>query len=427
MIYDEIIYLILNAFRIYIIAKYNRLFFEDEKVGTKIKFLFYALFYILNSILHIFFNNPVINILNNIILLTLIAMYIYKDSFVKKIIATIMIVAVNMTFEDILVLIFMRRGIGMIDEISISTVSVFLFFIVEIILEKKMREKSKMHLSAAYSFPLLLIPLGSIFISHLIIVGRYKEQILSIIGIFAIIIINICVFYLYEEILNAYLEKWKNIFLKTQLEMYNNQFFIMKESQSLVREFRHDLKHHVKMIGDLVRHGEEEEIFEYLKQMAAFIDYDKEYVSTGNEGIDCVLNFMIEEGKRIEATVKSCIMIPVNIRISTFDLNVLLSNLLNNAIKALSKAEKKELSIYIKEDKGILVLRIVNTYEGIIKEKDGNIITSETNKELHGIGLNNIKKIVNKYNGIMNIDYTNNEFKVDIMLYLDKTVKHPES
>ncbi len=41
----------------------------------------------------------------------------------------------------------------------------------------------------------------------------------------------------------------------------------------------------------------------------------------------------------------------------------------------------------------------------------------------HGYGLNNIRQVVNQYNGTMMIEDEGNNFKVDIALLLDKDNK----
>ena len=49
---------------------------------------------------------------------------------------------------------------------------------------------------------------------------------------------------------------------------------------------------------------------------------------------------------------------------------------------------------------------------------DNKIVTTNKDKEHHGIGLNNVNTIVQKYDGTMNITHEDKIFKVEIMLYL---------
>lgn len=44
--------------------------------------------------------------------------------------------------------------------------------------------------------------------------------------------------------------------LKQELRMYEKQFHIIRQSQHHIRSLKHDMKHHIKMLSDLVAAGE---------------------------------------------------------------------------------------------------------------------------------------------------------------------------
>ena len=98
-------------------------------------------------------------------------------------------------------------------------------------------------------------------------------------------------------------------------------------------------------------------------------------------------------------------MLPEKVRHS-FDINVILGNLLENAIEAAGKTENKYLSVHIKLKRGILKVKIENSFESCIlceeqNRKETILKTTKPFTEQHGIGLKNVKKIVEKYNGTM--------------------------
>ena len=103
---------------------------------------------------------------------------------------------------------------------------------------------------------------------------------------------------------------------------------------------------------------------------------------------------------------------------SNFDLTVLLGNLLDNAIEALRKDDKKSLSIKIRYIKGILYISMYNSFDGVINKGGNRFLSLKEDKENHGIGLTNIDSIVNKYNGEMRIDSKGGIYKTDIILYI---------
>ena len=82
------------------------------------------------------------------------------------------------------------------------------------------------------------------------------------------------------------------------------------------------------------------------------------------------------------------------------------------------QTEEKELKIAMKLDKGILFINVRNSCQGIA---DGKIQRLETTKEdapNHGIGLSNVRRIVEKYHGDMDLVCENGKLEADIVMYI---------
>ncbi len=114
------------------------------------------------------------------------------------------------------------------------------------------------------------------------------------------------------------------------------------------------------------------------------------------------------------------IMVPEVTNIPSFDMTVILGNLLDNAIRAAGSAEEnKYIEIKAWYSKGRLFIKIENTYSGKIVTENNKFFTTKLDKENHGIGLENVRKALNKYDGNMNIEYKNNIFSVLILMYIE--------
>ena len=101
------------------------------------------------------------------------------------------------------------------------------------------------------------------------------------------------------------------------------------------------------------------------------------------------------------------------------DISTILSNLLDNADSALSKVENgKQLKIRIVYKKGMLIISIENSYNGIVLYENGEIVTTKKNRDRHGKGLSNVRKAVEKYNGLLKFTHDNNIFTAEVLLYL---------
>ena len=100
--------------------------------------------------------------------------------------------------------------------------------------------------------------------------------------------------------------------------------------------------------------------------------------------------------------------------ISDMDITTIFSNLLDNAIDACREIDKsrRKIRIIMRAQMGLIVIKITNScaYNHI-----SNIKFGHSTKENHsGIGLFNVRKAVEKYEGIMDIKRDNNTFCVSI-------------
>ena len=206
-------------------------------------------------------------------------------------------------------------------------------------------------------------------------------------------------------ILELVLEKWKKSkseqereLLEQEIRMYENQFKIIRQSQIDTRSLKHDMKHHLKMLSDLVSSGNNNAALKYLSDMGAFIDNTEEFVSSGNERIDSILNYMIGKAQNANIHISWKIQIPEQIEISTFDINVILSNLLDNALNALEDIPNPNLEILMKYDRGLLCISIQNNCSHEQAAIFHAHSVSQPDNE-HGYGLKYVQRIVKKYHG----------------------------
>ncbi len=206
---------------------------------------------------------------------------------------------------------------------------------------------------------------------------------------------------------------------KELIKVYLNQLNIMTQTLKNIHILRHDLMHHVRTLYSLAIKSDNTEIMVYLEKMEASIVNMKEHVYSGNPDIDGILNYMIEKAKQVLDNVEVKIKIPQELNIYSFELTVILGNLIENAIEASKKSDEKILKLEISMEKGLLFIKVTNKYIGNICISDNKIISSKKN-QYHGLGLESVKEIVERHHGNMNVLYDKDMFEVNIMLYLSE-------
>lgn len=100
------------------------------------------------------------------------------------------------------------------------------------------------------------------------------------------------------------------------------------------------------------------------------------------------------------------------------DLVVVLVNLLNNAIEACEKCEEKKIIKFkfMVEDE-LIILSVKNTYNQPLVYDNDEIRNSKTvEPEAHGVGIKNIIRIVEKYEGEYVIQDNDKEFYFSLII-----------
>ena len=245
-------------------------------------------------------------------------------------------------------------------------------------------------------------------------IGRWTGVFVCVV----VLVLNLCVFYLYHILLKNYVQLREQDIYKQQTIAYQNQFKIMKESQSRIRALRHDMKKHVLAIEGLAKGLKSEKLMEYLNSMQEFMKNPSEHIYTGNEALDSLLNYKLQRGKEELNKVETDIVLPEKMNLQSFDFNVIVGNLLDNGIAASIQTDEQFLKFSMRMENGVLLLYMINSCMGIPEGVCEIRRLSEKSYAGHGIGLTNVQRIVEKYHGDMEMHCKDNYMETEIMLYM---------
>jgi len=116
----------------------------------------------------------------------------------------------------------------------------------------------------------------------------------------------------------------------------------------------------------------------------------------------------IEKTKRLNINFEYKINNVENLNIDDVDLSSVFSNILNNAIEACERMpiNNRKILLIVNSRSNVLAIEISNTYSGIVRKDGSRFKTIKGNDRDHGLGMNNLKEIVKKYNGVIHqLDY----------------------
>ena len=266
-------------------------------------------------------------------------------------------------------------------------------------------------------FLLSAIPMLSVMVFRGLMYGSV-DRLTAVFVCAVVLALNLCVFYLYHILLENYVQLREQDIYKQQTIAYQNQFEIMKESQSRIRALKHDMKNHVLALEGLAKGSKLEKLMEYLDSMQEFMKNPSEHIYTGNEVLDSLLNYKLQRAKEELKKVETDIVLPEKMNLHSFDFNVIVGNLLDNAIAASVQTDGQLLKFSMRMENGVLLLYMVNSCKGISEGECEIRRLSEKSYAGHGIGLTNVQRIVEKYHGDMEMHCKDNYMETEIMLYM---------
>ncbi len=236
----------------------------------------------------------------------------------------------------------------------------------------------------------------------LILLSDYQgTDIARVIMAFGLMLLNILFYYSMWDIVKSE-RKSQEFYLiqekaKGQIALYNN----MEKAFLEQRGSAHEFKNHMASIQGLLEGNNVKSALDYIEDIANRTRSKDTLTKTGNTIIDIIVSQKYQEARQNNITFVMILDRLDEFSMSEADTTILLSNLLNNAIEGCIEIEKLEDRIikikFIKKE-NTYFLRIANKTKAPIDIINQIAITTKSNKEIHGIGMRNIKEIIEKYN-----------------------------
>lgn len=218
--------------------------------------------------------------------------------------------------------------------------------------------------------------------------------------------------YAYQKILKILQAEQKVLLLEQQAaeqEIYLQEAVLRDQK---TRAFRHDIKNHLTVLAELLRAGETDRACDYLAHLDETAAALSCTVCTGNAAVDALLGSKLLLAEQKDIRIRCELKIPAQNMVKDMDWCILLSNALDNAVKACTELPKEERQI------------------NLASRKKGNfyLLMAENRcaKELtrvpeDGIGLSNIRAVAAKYHGTVKNTVSEGVYRLQIFLTIPKT------
>ena len=221
--------------------------------------------------------------------------------------------------------------------------------------------------------------------------------------------------YYADRKLSLHLANEKNSILEKRIAAW-------KEEEKQLSGFRHDFKNHMLCLRNLLSMNKNEEAFNYLDCITGTFNTFYPDYSSGNAYADAIIREKLALARAWEIRLDTDFIFPSSDLINPYDLCIILSNALDNALEACQKLTDRNdpprITAVSCVQRSFLMIEITNPVPHTASPGISPFLSSKEDPHLHGIGLSNIRDAVERCNGTMDISISEELFHFCVMIQL---------
>lgn len=190
----------------------------------------------------------------------------------------------------------------------------------------------------------------------------------------------------------------------TRQNMDLNYYSQIQNMDNRYQAFNHDLSHHLKTIGELAKEKQIDSILSIINDLNIELESNVLTIYCNNPVINSVLSEKKSIAEKNEEKMDIYVEPGFSLgKISDTDIISMLSNLLDNAIRAVENSDNKVITVRLyTENQGCFnIVKIENHFTGELIRSVFGFETTKKEKGMHGIGIKSVANTAEKYNGYL--------------------------
>lgn len=188
-----------------------------------------------------------------------------------------------------------------------------------------------------------------------------------------------------------------------------------------VNTLRHDLKNHLLCISEYIRLQQTNAAMEYIEKLTGQVKKELPYhMMTNSVAVNAILDLKKLVCDENQIDIKYFVLEELP-KIDETDLCVILANLLDNAIEAASKEEKRQIRLSMEIIGNYFRIVVQNQIAESVLKNNKKLGTTKKNQKIHGFGLQSVEDAVERNDGMSNFSEENGWFVADVMLKIHES------
>lgn len=268
---------------------------------------------------------------------------------------------------------------------------------------------------------LILIP--CVFCGYLILVaawpGSYLDNTAQRIYVYAAVIPLVFVYIaVFKSLLAQYriqMERQSAVLLMVQISALKEKLQRVKEVEEGIRIQRHDLRHQLQAVTELVARGDREAALDFLNAARKRLDERKAISWCRPPVLDAVFSSYFDQAKNQGIQVEAKIALPHALPVNEGELAIVLANALENAIHANQALPPEQRSIHCRMvGTPSIMLELSNPCTGAVFFDNEGLPVAQ--REGHGLGVQSICTFCRKNGAACQFDRSNGWFRFRLIL-----------
>ena len=242
--------------------------------------------------------------------------------------------------------------------------------------------------------------LGAVQIYLIASTAYYKVFLLCICIVIGIVILALSIImFIILRSRQHYQEK--NQLNEQYQELQERRYQELYQKTKELRGFRHDYRHHVNYMNQLCAASEWELLQEYVQSLGK-MQRRISMVSTGNSVVDAVVSYFQMQMQEKGIGLHWFGTLPKQFAMDVTEICALFSNLLENAVEASERVvqatgEQVLIQVDVQRDEQYIYMDMINR----MLIEDTEVLKTRKKGSEHGMGIQNIKAIVDRYHGMI--------------------------
>ena len=188
--------------------------------------------------------------------------------------------------------------------------------------------------------------------------------------------------------------------LEVELKQSQQEMDSLRQSEMQTAVYQHDMRHHLNMISGLLASGSPQQAQEYIQKVQSDVEAITSRRFCENETVNLLCSSFVQKAEKSGVTLNVDARVPAHLPISDTELCSLLSNALENALRAASALRpefRRTVDLYCGIRLNKLLIEVRNPYDTPPVMRDGVPVSDAAG---HGFGCRSIQAIAQQRGGL---------------------------